>query len=558
MRSGRRCATDAVIGTLQRAIRAKQILAVLARHGFAEALGRLELPSRRWIRPAAGPARGTGERLRLAAEELGPAFVKLGQLLSARPDIVPHEILLELRRLQDRVRPLPFQILRPVLTAGLGRDPAEVFAELDERAIAAASLAQVYRGRLHSGETVAVKVQKPDLRRTLETDLELARRLTARLSRHVPALRAIDLTGALAELHQGVLRELDFRHEARNQAFFNARFPSGGPVFAPRVFLEFCSEQVLVMERVDGFSVTEAETLPAAARRRLAAAGAESLLRQVFLAGFFHGDPHAGNLLVTRDEKLCFLDWGLTGNLTPRLRAALADFWEAAVRQDAEGVVRIALELAPESVRSDARALEREVALVLREELDFAAGRPALGRAMVRLLFAFGQGGIPLAREYALMAKAVLSIEETGRLLDPEFDLRPHATQVLRELRRERTGARAVVRRTREAARHLLPGLGELPLELGRLVRRLGHDSLAINLHHRGLEDHDDAMKVAANRIALGVIIGALIIGSSLVVTTGAAPHLFGLPALGIIGYLVSALLGLRVVWDIIRHGRHH
>jgi ubiquinone biosynthesis protein len=463
-----------------------------------------------------------------------------------------------LRRLQDRVRPLPFAKLRPVLTAGLGREPAEVFAELDEQAVAAASLAQVYFGRLHSGEAVAVKVQKPDLRRPLETDLELARRITARLQGRVAAFRAIDLTGALEELRQGVLRELDFRHEARNQAFFNARFPSGGPVFAPRVFPGLCSEQVIVMERVDGFSVTETAPLPPAARRRLAAAGADSLLRQVFLAGFFHGDPHAGNLLVTRDARLCFLDWGLAGNLTPRLRAALADFWEAAVRQDAEGVVRIALELAPEPGRADARALERDVALVLREELDFAAGRPALGRAMARLLFAFGQGGIPLSREYALMAKAVLSIEEAGRRLDPDFDLRPHAAPVLRELRRGRTGVRAVARRTREAARHLLPGLGELPLELGRLVRRLGHDHLAINLHHRGLDEHDDALKVAANRIALGVIIGALIIGSSLVVTTGAGPRLFGLPALGIVGYLVSALLGLRVAWEIIRHGHHH
>lgn len=539
-------------------VRAKEIVAVLARHGFAEALGRLRIPARRRIRPAAETARGMGERLRLAAEELGPAFVKLGQLISARPDIVPHEILLELRRLQDRVRPLPFPRLQPILAAGLGRDPAEVFAEFDERAVAAASLAQVYFARLRSGEAVAVKVRKPDLRRPLEIDLELARRLAARLQAHVPALRAIDLAGALAELREGVLRELDFRHEARNQAFFNARLPGDGAVFAPRVFMEFCSEQVLVMERVDGFPVAEAASLPIATRRRLAAAGAESLLRQVFLAGFFHGDPHAGNLLVTADGRLCFLDWGLAGNLTPRLRAALADFWEAAVRQDAEGVVRIALELAPETAQPDAHTLEREVALVLREELDFAAGRPALGRAMVRLLFVFGQGGIPLSREYALMAKAVLSIEETGRLLDPEFDLRPHAAPVLREVRRARTGARAVARRTREAARHLLPGLGELPLELSRLVRRLGHDSLAINLHHRGLGEHDDAMKVAANRIALGVIIGALIIGSSLVVTTGAAPRLFGLPALGIIGYLVSALLGLRVVWDIIHHGRHH
>jgi len=530
---------------------------VLARHGFAEAFGRLGLTPRRWAGSAAAPARSTGERLRLAAEELGPAFVKLGQLLSARPDIVPHEILLELRRLQDHVRPLPFAELRPVLAAGLGRDPGEVFAELDEQSAAAASLAQVHFGRLVSGEAVAVKVRKPGIRRRLETDLDLAGRFAARLQSHVPALRSIDLAGALAELRAGVLRELDFRHEARHQAFFHARFPGDGPVFAPRVYAELSSEQVLVMERVDGLPVAAAVALPLAARRRLAAAGADALLRQAFLFGFFHGDPHAGNLLVTRDERLCFLDWGLTGHLTPRLRAALADFWTAAVAQDAEALVRVASEIAPEDSRPDARGLEREVALVLREELDFVSGRPALGRAMVRLLFVFGQGGIPLSREYALLAKALLSIEETGRLLDPGFDLRPHAAPVLRELRRERTGARAIVRRTRDAARHLLPGLGGLPLELARLVRRLGHDNLAINLHHRGLGEHDDAMKVAANRIALGVIIGSLIIGSSLVVTTGATPRLFGLPALGVVGYLISALLGLRVVWDIIRHGRH-
>ena len=546
-----------MVGALQRAARANEILAVLARHGFAEALGRLGRPARRWAGAAAAPARSTGERLRLAAEELGPAFVKLGQLLSARPDIVPHEILLELRRLQDHVHPLPFADLRPVLAAGLGRDPGEVFAELDERPAAAASLAQVYFGRLVSGEVVAVKVRKPGIRRRLETDLDLAERLAARLQSHVPALRAIDLSGALAELRAGVLRELDFRHEARHQAFFNARFPVDGLVFAPRVHTEFCSEQVLVMERVDGLPVAEAVSLPVPARRRLAAAGADALLRQAFLLGFFHGDPHAGNLLVTRDARLCFLDWGLAGHLTPRLRVALADFWAAAVAQDAEALVRVAAEIAPDEARPDAHGLEREVALVLREELDFAAGLPALGRAMVRLLFVFGQGGIPLSREYALLAKALLSIEETGRLLDPGFDLRPHAAPVLRELRRERTGVRAVARRTREAARHLLPGLGVLPLELSRLVRRLGHDHLAINLHHRGLGEHDDAMKVAANRIALGVIIGALIIGSSLVVTTGATPRLFGLPALGVVGYLISALLGLRVVWDIIRHGRH-
>ena len=176
---------------------------------------------------------------------------------------------------------------------------------------------------------------------------------------------------------------------------------------------------------------------------------------------------------------------------------------------------------------------------------------------MLRLLFIFAHNGIPLSRDYALMSKAVLSIEEVGRMLDPQFDLRPHTEGVLRELQKQRASPQMFLRRTGETLRHAFAGLQDLPFELRRLVRRLEHHNLAINLHHRGLEHHDDAVKIAANRIALGVIIGALIIGSSLIVTTGIEPHLFGYPALGIIGYLLSAVLGLYVIWDIIRHGRH-
>ena len=544
---------------LQHAVRAKEILAVLARHGFADLIAKFDLPAGIWQRllPVAGPRRSAGERIRLAAEELGPTFVKLGQLMSMRPDIVPHEIVLELRKLQDRVQPLPFAAMRGVLAEALGREPAQAFAEFDETPVAAASLAQVYFARLHTGEAVAVKVQKPDLQRGIEVDFNLALWLAGLLQPHLAALQVVDVKGVIAEARDGVLRELDFRHEARNQEFFNSLNPHPERVFAPRVFPELCSECVLVMERIDGTPVGQIDALPAEQRQQLAGYGAESLIRQVFIAGFFHADPHAGNIFVARDGRLCFLDWGLAGHLTRRLRLALADFWIAAVEQDSERIVQIAADLAPVDARPDLRAMENEITLALREELNFAIGRQALGRAMLRLLFIFGQSGIPLSRDYALMAKAVISIEEVGRMLDPHFDLRPHTEPVLRELHRERANPRVLVRRTQEMLRHTLLGLQELPFELRRLVRRLEHDSLAINLHHRGLEDHDDAMKTAANRITLGVIIGSLIIGSSLIVTTGIEPHLLGYPALGIVGYLLSAVLGLYVVWDIIRHGRH-
>jgi ubiquinone biosynthesis protein len=357
-------------------------------------------------------------------------------------------------------------------------------------------------------------------------------------------------------VRKGVLRELDFRNEARNQEYFNAINPCPDKVFAPAVVKDLSSECVLVMERVEGTSPGDS-ALPAEKLRLIAANGATSLMHQVLVDGFFHADPHAGNIIIAADGRLAFIDWGMAGHLTRRLRYALADFWIAAVEQDAERLVRIAAELAPSDARPDLREMEKEVMLALREELNFTIGRQQLGRAMLRLLFILGTNGIPLSRDYSLMAKAVLSIEEVGRTLDPGFDLRVYAQPVLERLQRDRWSPRTMFGTVREFVRASLLGLKDLPMELRGLLRRLEHDNLTVNLQHRGLEPLERTVRSAANRIALGVVVGSLIIGSSLIVRSGGGPRLFGYPALGTVGYLISALFGLYVIYDIVRHGRH-
>lgn len=544
---------------LSQAVRAKDILTVLAKHGFADLISQVDWPVGWWNRasPDDKPVRSTFERLRLVAEELGPTFVKLGQLLSMRPDVLPPALILELRKLQDRVSPLPFAKMKPVLEKELPGAIDSIFSAFDETPIASASLAQVYAATLRkSGVPVAVKIQKPGIRHNIEIDLDLAVWLAEKLQTHVSALQSVDLHSTMDEARRGVMRELNFETEARNQEYFNSLNPYPEQVFAPQVYPEFSTAQILVMAHIHGSPVSE-PTLPPEQLAQVAAHGASSLMRQVLVNGFFHADPHAGNVVVTADGRLCFLDWGLVGHLTRRLRYALADFWIAAVEQDADRIVKIAADLAPIDARPDLRAMEKEITLALREELNFPIGHLALGRAMLRLLSILGHHGIPLSRDYALMAKAILSIEEVGLSLDPNFDLRQPAKPVLRELFRECNNPKTVLRRGRELLRSTLASLQDLPSELHRLVRRLEHDNLTIKLQHRGLEEHDDAMKVAANRITLGVIIGALVIGSSLIVTTGIQPHLFGYPMLGIVGYLLSAVLGLYVVWSIIRQGHH-
>jgi ubiquinone biosynthesis protein len=544
---------------LAHAGRAREIFKVIARYGFEDLLQQAGAPPGMWrqilprpIRPAT-----TEERIRTAAEELGPAFIKLGQVLSMRPDIVPEPLVLELRRLRDQVKPLPFAEMKPVLDGALGRPHSEVFDAFDESPTASASLAQVYRARCRNGASaVAVKVQKPGVERMIEIDLDFAAWLANQLHARSSALRPYDLPSVVREVRKGMVRELDFRNEAHNQTYFNAVNPHADRVFAPRVFAELSSEKVLVTEWVDGVPVGEAR-LPPERLAALARDCASSLIHQVLVNGFFHGDPHAGNVIIAGDGRIAFLDWGLVGHLTKRLRHALADFWIAAVNQDAERIVRIAVELAPTEARPDVREMERDVTLSLREELDFAGGRPQLGRAMLRLLYILGSNGIPLSRDYSLMAKAVLSIEESARALDPLFDIRKCAQPVLEELQADRWSTKTVAGSLMDFVRGSMQELKDLPLELRRLTRRLEHDNLTVNFQHRGLEDLQSTVSVAASRITLGVIVGSLIVGSSLIVTTGAGPRLFGYPALGIIGYLISALFGCYIVFDIIRHSRH-
>jgi ubiquinone biosynthesis protein len=544
---------------LSNAVRAKEIAGTLARHGFADLLDQLDWPAGVWQRFAPRPRtrRSTWERTRLALEELGPTFVKFGQVLSMRPDILPHGLILELTKLQDSVRPLPFAEMGPVLRAELSADPEEIFSEFDENPVAAGSLAQVYVAKLKAdGRRVAVKLQRPNITRIIQTDLAFAAWLAGQIHQRMPTMQPYDLPAVVEAVRSGIQLELDFRHEARNQAYFNRTNPYSGRVFAPQVVEELTTERLLVMDQVDGVPVTRAVLRPEEAKA-LAATGAESLIHQVLIEGFFHADPHAGNVFVASDGRLCFLDWGMAGQLTRRLRYALADFWDAASEQEAERIVNIAALLGPVEARPRLRDMEKQIAFALREEMDMSGGRQQLGRIMLKLLYIFGQNGIPLSQDYSLMAKAVLSIEQVGWQLDPQFDVRTHARPVMRELARERVNPRKLWRHARDFVRASFAGLEDLPGQVQRLVRRFDTDNLTFNMQHRGLDQLEQALQAASNRIALGVVIGSLIIGSSLIVNTHIPPYLFGYPMLGIVGYLLSAILGFYVIWDIIRHGRH-
>lgn len=544
---------------LTNAVRAKEIVAVLMRHGFANLVQHLNPPAGflQRIVPHPSVRRTIWERIRLAAEELGPTFVKSGQLLSMRPDLVPEPLILELRKLQDDVKPVPFDEIREVLCAELGDDYAASFSEFDETPIASASLAQVYRARLRAdGRVVAVKVQRPGITKAIDADLELLAFFAKQLHERVRGLGPYDLPGVAAAIREAIDGELDFENEARNLRIFNATNAFPDKVFAPGIVEEFTTSRVVVQTFIEGERI-DALHLDPEHRRTLAQDGGRSLFHQIMVQGFFHADPHPGNLLVTADGRLCLLDWGMVGQLTRRMRGFLADLFEAAAANDAERLVAIASSMASPGARPNYREMEKEVMLALRANFNPAISEQQIGRVILRLLNIFSRNGISVVRDYSLMAKAVVSIEEAGRSLDPGFDLRTIAAPVVKQIHRERLSPAALIRQMRSWFTFGTGRFGDLPGDLNRIARRIAQDDLTINFQHKGLEDLDDSINSASSRLTIAIVAAALIIGSSLIITTHIPPIIFGYSALGITGFLLSAVLGLWIVWDIVRHGRH-
>lgn len=445
--------------------------------------------------------------------------------------------------------------MRPVLEGELQRPIDEVFEDFDPQPRACGSMAQVYRARLRAtGAPVAIKVQKPSMEKAVQSDLDLLGWLAGRLHDGVDELRAFDLPGLVEEARQGIAQELDFTIESRNAAYFNSVNPDPEHVFAPQVCEALTTRRLLVCEWVEGLTPEEAAPgLPRQERSRLAIAGGRSIFHQIMMSGFFHADPHSGNILITPEGRICFLDWGLAGQLTREMRYFLADLFTAVGSQNPEAVVRVVVMMAQGRVRIDRTVLEKEVSFVLRKYQYFNTRSEAVGRVMIDLIQVFARNHVQVARDYALLGKAVLSIEEAGKSLDPDFDIRTIATPFIKDLSWERHNPVNVLKQSYWTLLSALRQIRDLPAEAHRVLRRVESGEFSIRMKHEGVEAFGAQFQTAVNHLVMAIIIGALIIGCSMIITTDVRPHLWGYPVIGILGFIFSALLGLWLLWDIFR-----
>ena len=540
---------------LANAVRAPEIVAILVRWGFEDLLLKLDTPQfllRNLVREKTAHL-SPYERVRNACEELGPIFVKFGQILSTRPDRLPEPLVMELKKLRSQVEPQPYEKIKLVLLKDFERPLDEIFVEMGKVPVAAGSLGQVYKWQLRSsGEWVAVKVQRADVRKIVSSDLEIIGWFARQLHARVEELQPYNLPKLVKEVEDRFEEELDFRNEANNAEIFRALSSEFERVFVPKVYTEFTTRRILVTEWVEGIHPHEANLRPEKARE-LAKLGGESVFHQIVGTGFFHSDPHSGNMLITDDYRICWLDWGQAGQITLEMRYQLAELFAAITDRDADRVIYVAECMAENNYRIDRRKLSKEVTFLLNKYRNFGPAGTKIGTVGLEMLYIFGSNGIEVAGDYALLSKAILCVEETARTLDPEFDIVGVARPFLSKLGGQQWSLQNIKRVAFYPLKRTLRIMQLLPETTQRILQRIEKEDLQINFHHTGTEQFEETFNASMNRLTTGVILGSLVIGSSLVITTGVGPLLWGFPAIGILGFLFSGILGMYIVISILR-----
>ena len=555
------------LGTVRDLGRLQEIAGVLIRYGFGDMVRRIGMSAAlertgrmlHWDDPEAMAHMAPPERVRCALQDLGPTFVKLGQVMATRVDLLTPEWTTELGKLQNAVPALPFAQVRPQLAEDLGADPEAVFERLEETPLAAASLAQTHRAWLADGSAVVLKVRRPGIRDTVEADLRLMARLAEIVEERAPDLRRYHPAEVVQQFSASLRRELDFAAEGRNAERIAANFAGHDEVVVPRVYWEWTSERLNVQECLQGIAGTDLAAVDAAGldRAQLAATGADIVLKMVLEDGFFHADPHPGNIFYLPDGRIGVIDFGMVGRVSEQRRFQIVQLLHGLVERESAPVADVLMEWGEGGGEVDEARLQADVGAFVDQYRGVPLKDLHMGLMLTDVTTILRDNGLSLPPDLALMIKAFLTLEGMGRQLDPDFDMAGAARPFLQRVVLQRYSPRTLLKRGRRTALDAMELVGDLPRELRRLLRTARRGRLHLQVEVTSLKAFGEQVDRAANRLTMGVITAALVVGSSIVMNSaGGGVSSRWLLALGVLGFVGAGLIGLWILLSIWRSGR--
>ncbi|MBW2681688.1 MAG: AarF/ABC1/UbiB kinase family protein [Deltaproteobacteria bacterium] len=556
-----------VVGrTYRHLARYRQILTVFFKYGFGDLVELLKIEQYIEIglqlisknRRSRLEKLSRAQRVRMACEELGPTYIKFGQILSTRPDLVPVDFIKELSKLQDNVPSSPFSEVSKIIESELGGPPEDIFDFFEKTPLASASIGQVYRATLKDGEAVAVKVQRPGIKKIIEVDLEIMLHLATLMEHHIEEMSLHQPVKIVEEFARTLEKEIDYTIEATNMERIASNFLNDLTIYVPKVFRDTTTESILTTELVEGIKVSDIDRLEEAGldRKLITVRGADIVLKQIIKHGFFHADPHPGNIFVLPDNVICLLDFGMTGSVSRRTREDFIDLAESVVNRNESRATQVLLKLTYWDEDPDIRLLEKDVADFMGRHLHKPLKDIKIGKLLNNLLELAFQHRLRISPDIFLMLKAFSTIEGVGLMLDPDFDMIKQAAPFIKEVKRARVSPQRITGDIFRLAIELFQFVENFPKDILSITRLIKQQKLSLNLEYKGLDKMLSTYDQISNRISFSIIIAALIIGSALVIMSKVPPLFYDISLIGIVGFLAAAIMGIWLLVAILRKGR--
>ena len=542
--------------------RSRQIMAVLVKYGldyFIDRTKKVNILAGIRKKPKDYEVLTLPERLRLALEELGPTFIKFGQILSTRPDFLPPAFIKELEKLQDQVSPFDSSQAKAIIEQELNSPIEKLFKKFEAKPVAAASLSQVHKATLFNGEIVAVKIQRPNIREMAELDLEILEDLSGILENRFQNGWIYHPKLMVKEFKKAIRKELDFTNEAHNFEKFRINFKEIEYIQVPKIYWDTTTTKVLTMEFIEGTKIneiTKEKHKGVFKPKEVAEKGAEAILKQVLEDGFFHADPHPANLFVLPPATIVMLDVGMVGHLDEKTIINGAKLLQAIVDKNLDQVMRGFENLGVIIEEFDRNLLRQDLKELFDRYLEIPLKNLEINKVSQDILEVMVRHNLVLPANLVLMIKAISVVETTGRQLDPDFDILSAAKPFVKKLLRKKFAPQELLKKSGILFQESVELIEELPQDLIDILRKVKEGKLKFNFEHRGLEKLTREIDRSSNRLSFSLISGSLIIGSSLILQQEVGPFIFGYPVLGIIGYLLASFLGLGLIISILRSGR--